>query len=135
MSKSTITALFVGAIAAVAVGSIIGIAAGVAAIANGVVTIGGPTVVTINGSAFAGVVGWLAIAAVAIAAGSVAAVASWVGALLNTARLEDKTWFAVVLILGLFSFGWVAMAAYVFFGPDGTENELASSGVVTVGRS
>ena len=42
------------------------------------------------------------------------------GALLNTAQLEDKTWFIVLLVLGLLSFGLVAMIAYVIGGPDGT---------------
>ena len=38
---------------------------------------------------------------------------------INTAELEDKTWFVVLLVLGLFSFGFVAMLAYVIAGPDG----------------
>jgi hypothetical protein len=45
---------------------------------------------------------------------------SWIGALVNTAQLVDKTWFIVILVLGLFSFGLVAMIAYVIAGPDGT---------------
>ncbi|HKY50753.1 MAG TPA: hypothetical protein VJP45_05805 [Candidatus Limnocylindria bacterium] len=44
-----------------------------------------------------------------------------IGALLNTAELEDKTWFLVHLVLGLFSFGMVAMIAYVIAGRDGTQ--------------
>jgi hypothetical protein len=39
--------------------------------------------------------------------------------LLNTAELTDKTWFIILLVLGLFSFGLVAMIAYVIAGPDG----------------
>jgi hypothetical protein len=38
--------------------------------------------------------------------------------LLNTSRLEDKAWFAALLVLGLISLGWVAMIAYVLRGPD-----------------
>jgi len=46
---------------------------------------------------------------------------SWIGALLNTIQLEDKTWFVLLLVLGLFSFGFVAMIAYVIAGPDGAD--------------
>jgi hypothetical protein len=120
MSKATVTRLFAGAILVVAVGLVVAIATIVAALAGGAVALGGPTLVTVNGGAFAGSIGPLVIASLLVAGGTTAAVASWLGALLNTARLEDKTWFVVLLVLGLFSLGWVAMVAYVFAGPDGT---------------
>jgi hypothetical protein len=60
----------------------------------------------------------------------VAAIAAWVGALFNTARLEDKTWFAALLVLGLVSLGWVAMTAYVLAGPDSTARDATASAVV-----
>jgi len=131
MSKSTVTRLFVGAILAVAVGLVVAFAAIVASIAGGVVTIGGPAVVTVNGGAFAGTVVWLIVASLALAAGALAAIASWIGALLNTVQLEDKTWFVVLLVLGLFSLGWVAMAAYVFAGPDAMSPSVARPGTAT----
>ncbi len=53
MSKSSITRLFAGAIAAVVVGLTIGIAGVVAALANGAVVIDGSEVVTLNGGPFA----------------------------------------------------------------------------------
>ena len=58
-----------------------------------------------------------------------AAIAAWVGALLNTSSLEDKTWFATLLVLGLVSLGWVAVIAYVLTGPDGTTRNAAPSTV------
>ena len=131
MSKSTITRLFVGAVLAVAVGLIVALAAVVAALAGGVVTIGGPSVVTVNGEAFAGTLPWLLIASLAIGGGAVAAIVSWIGALLNTVQLEDKTWFVTLLVLGLVSLGWVAMAAYVFAGPDAAKQDIARPAVAT----
>jgi len=131
MSKTTITLLFLGAIVALAVGLVVALATVVAAIASGVITIGGPTVVTVDGEVFAESLPWLLIAALVFAGGSIAALASWVGALLNTWQLEDKTWFVALLVLGLFSFGWVAMAAYVFAGPDATRPGVARPGVAT----
>jgi hypothetical protein len=85
----------------------------------------------VDGDGIVGTLVWLIVASLAVAAGTLAAIASWIGALLNTVQLEDKTWFVVLLVLGLFSFGWVAMAAYVFAGPDATRNELVPRSVAT----
>jgi hypothetical protein len=128
ISKATVTRLFIGAILAVVAGVATGVVSVVAAIVGGAVSIGGPNVVTVDGGAFAATLGWLAIASVIGAAGALAALASWIGALLNTVRLEDKTWFVVLLVLGVFSFGWVAVAAYVMAGPDGTTRGAALTG-------
>jgi hypothetical protein len=128
MSKSTVTRLFIGAVLAVVVGLLVACAAIVAALVGGVVTFGGSAVVAVNGDGIVGTLVWLIVASLAVAAGTLAVVASWIGALLNTVQLEDKTWFVVLLVLGLFSFGWVAMAAYVFAGPDATRHDLAPRG-------
>jgi hypothetical protein len=131
MSKSLVTRLFVGAVVALVAGWLVAFVTLVAALAGGAVTLGGPTVVTIDGGALAGTLPWLAIAFLAMAAGAVGAVVSWVGALLNTVQLEDKTWFVALLVLGLVSFGWVAMAAYVVAGPDAMHPGRAGSGIST----
>lgn len=87
-----------------------------------------------DGSAFAGTLPWLLMAALAIAGCAIAALASWIGALLNTYRLDDKTWFVALLVLGVFSLGWVAMVAYVVAGPDGTTREVSDPGVAMAGE-
>ena len=56
----------------------------------------------------------------AIIGGSLGQFVAWIGAVVNTARLDDKTWFVVLLVLGLLSFGFIAMLVYVLAGPDGT---------------
>jgi hypothetical protein len=129
MSKTTITWLFVAAIAAVFAGIVIGIAATFEGLANHAVVLGGPQLVSLNGDVLAWSIAMRVIASLVIAAGTVAAIAAWVGALLNTYRLEDKTWFAALLLLGLVSLGWVAMIAYVFAGPDSTAQEAINVGV------
>lgn len=131
MSKSTVTRLFAAALAALAVGLVVALATVVGAIARGVVAIGGPNVVTVDVEVFAESLPWLLIAALVFAGGTIAAVGSWIGALLNTWQLEDKTWFVALLVLGLFSFGWVAMVAYVFAGPDAMGPRAAHPGVAT----
>jgi uncharacterized membrane protein len=62
----------------------------------------------------------IGVAVLAVVGGLIAGLVAWIGALLNTANLEDKTWFVLLLVLGVFSFGLVAMIAYVIAGPDGS---------------
>jgi hypothetical protein len=119
--------MFFGAIVAVVAGWILGIVAVASGIANGAITIGGPNVVTVNGGAFASALAVLAIAAVLIGGGTIVGVLAWVGALIATSHLEDKTWFLLLLALGLWSFGFVAMVAYVLAGPDPSSEEAPGS--------
>ena len=130
MSKPTVTRLFVGASLAMVAGLVVGIATAVSALAGGAIALGGPAIVTVDGPAIVGMLPWLAIAALFGAGGGIAAVVSWIGAMLNTARLDDKSWFVALLVLGLLSFGWLAMVAYVVAGPDGT-SPVATDRVVT----
>lgn len=131
MSKRAVTRLFAGGFVAVAAGIVVAIAAVLYAIAGGVISIGGEQAIAVRGGDLAGALIWLVIASLAIAGGTVAAIASWLGALLNTAKLEDRTWFVLLLVLGVFSLGWVAMLAYVLAGPDSAEHDQTPSGIAT----
>jgi hypothetical protein len=127
MSKATVTRLFIGSLIAFAAGTILAIAAVWLAIANNVFAMTGADVVGVRGGAAAwsllglGIVGGLV-----IAGGLVSGLVAWIGALLNTWQLENKTWFAVLLLLGIFNFGFIAMVAYLIAGPDGTEPRPSS---------
>lgn len=103
MSKSTITRLFVAAIVALVAGLALVLAGVWAAFGSNIAL----TVVLVAGGSLA------------MLAGVIAAVVSWIGALLNTAKLEDKTWFASLVVLTLFGLAVPAMVAYVVAGPDG----------------
>ena len=123
MSKRNVTRLFVAAVVAVGVGLVLGVGALWAALASDAIDIGGSEVIDVNGGSGA----WTALAlavvgSLAILGGTVAAVVSWLAALLNTWELEDKAWFASLLALGLLGAGVVAMIAYVVAGPDGTKD-------------
>ena len=123
MSKATVTKLFVGSAIAVVAGAILIIAAVWIAIANDVFVMNrsGTEVVDIRGDSLAWSMLGLGIAGgVAAIGGMIGGLVSWIGALLNTSQLESKTWFLVLLLLGIFSFGFVAMIAYIVAGPDGT---------------
>ena len=130
MSKKNITRLFVGAIVAVGVGLILGFAALWAALASDAIDLGGSDYIDVNGGSGA----WTALALVIVGSmvmlgGTIAAVVSWIGALLNTWQLEDKLWFGALLAGGLLGLGVVVMIAYVVAGPDGTKQTVARPGI------
>ena len=126
MSKATVTAIFVGSVVAVIAGGVLGFAAVWIAYANGAFVMSGPDVIGVQSTPAAWtIVGLGIVAAVAMIAGFIGGLVSWIGALLNTAQVEDKTWFIVLLVLGILSFGLVAMIAYVIAGPDGTQQSTA----------
>lgn len=125
MSKKAITRLFAGGIVTSLAGLVLELAVVGAALTAGVFEIGGSDFVEVNGGPFAWtLVGLVVVGLLAISAGAVAGVVSWIGALLNTVQLEDKTWFAALLVLGMVSLGTAAMVAYVFAGPDGTRQSV-----------
>jgi hypothetical protein len=127
MSKRTVTRWFVGAVIAVGAGLVLGVAALSAALATDAIDFGGSYVIDVNGGPGAWTaLGLVIVGSLAILVGTVAAVLSWLGALLNTRQLDNKTWFAALLALGLLGFGVVAMIAYVVAGPDGTSGETGS---------
>jgi hypothetical protein len=123
VTKATVTRLFVGAIVAIAAGLALTVAAVLVAFAGNVFVMDGPDVVGLKPGSFSwamivfGLVGVLA-----VTGGAIAGLISWIGALMNTAQLDDKAWFVVLLVLGLMSFGFIAMVVYVIAGPDGTQH-------------
>jgi hypothetical protein len=119
MTKATITKLFVGGVAAVVAGVVLAIIAVIAAFGSNIVEVNGHDVVGVEWSGLTwSILGVLILAGLAMVGGAIAGLVAWIGALLNTVQLEDKTWFVLLLVLGLLSFGLVAMIAYVIAGPD-----------------
>ena len=128
MSKSTVTRLFVGSLVAVAAGLVLGFFAVIAAFQGGAFVMDGSDVIGIESTAFAwSTIALAALSCLAVMGGFVGGLVSWIGALLNTSQLESKTWFLVLLLLGIFSFGLFAMIAYVIAGPDGTRPTAAAT--------
>ncbi len=70
-------------------------------------------------------VGFMIVGFTAAAAGGVIQLTSWVGAVLNTYQLQDRTWFVALLACGVLGLGFpligfAAMVAYIVAGPDST---------------
>ena len=124
MSKKSVTRLFVGAIVAVGAGARPRLRRPVGGLGE-----------RCNGSRWQQLhrrerwircveaLGLVIVGSLAILGRTIAAVVSWIGALLNTWQLDDRLWFAALLALGLLSFGVVAMIAYVVAGPGRHEAE------------
>jgi MFS family permease len=124
MSKSTITRLFIGSGIAIIAGAILAVAGVWLAIANDAFVMNGSEITGLRGGALAWTgLGLGLVGLAAVVAGFIGGLVSWIGALLNTWRLESKTWFAVLLLLGIFNLGFFAMVAYLLAGPDGTKTD------------
>jgi hypothetical protein len=128
MSKATVTKLFIAGLIAVAAGAVAMVIALGAAFASDVFVLSGSDVVGVNGSPLAfALLAVAAIGGVTIIGGAIAGLVSWIGALLNTSQLQSKTWFLVLLLLGIFNLGFIAMIAYLIVGPDGTRRTVSGT--------
>jgi len=66
----------------------------------------------------------VSIGAVLAALGGIVQLVAWIGGLVNSYRLTDKTWFVVLLLGGVLGLafgliGFAAMVAYIIAAPDG----------------
>jgi len=121
MSKPTITKLFFGSLFTIVGGLFLAAVGFVLAFGGGTVSVSAGEVTNVeisSGSTPMLLVG--AVGVLAIVVGAFGQLVAWLGAVINTARLDDKTWFILLLVLGLLSFGFVPMLVYVIAGPDGT---------------
>lgn len=129
MKKSTITKTWVGGLAILAAGMIVAILGVFLMLAFGGTFTQAGTGGNYNFTPAFDSGFWTAIAVIVIGgvlalAGGVVQLAAWVGALVNSYQLADKTWFVVLLVagvlgLGVALFGFLAMIAYVVAAPDG----------------
>jgi len=119
MAKETIGRLFWGSLVAFAGALVLLGVAGGLALANGSLVRDGPDVTGIRETPFGWVMAGLAgVAILVMLAAAVTQFVAWVGAVISTAQLKDKTWFIVLLVTGLLSFGFIAMIIYLIAGPD-----------------
>lgn len=128
MSRSVVTKTWLGGLGAIVVGVlIVGVGVG------SMLAFGGTLQPAPSGSgfdwtpardsAFWTSVGAIVVGGTVILVGSLVQLVAWIGAVMNTYSLTDKTWFVVLLVGGVvgLAFGLVGMAvmvAYLIAGPD-----------------
>ena len=121
MTKATVTKIFLAGVLAAIAGGIVVLVTGGIAYTNDVFVMNGQDVVGLRSGPFTWtLLGVGLVGALAMAAGAVAGLIAWIGALLNVSQLDSKVWFVVLLLLGLTNFGIIGMIAYIIAGPDGT---------------
>ena len=123
MTKSNVTKLFIGSLIAFVAGVFLVALGFMIALATGTFVMQGPDVTGFQLSSSAPAAFGLAfVGLLAIVGGGIAQFVAWIGAVINTSQLDDKTWFIALLVMGLCSFGFVAMLVYAVGGPDGTRD-------------
>lgn len=143
MKKSTVVKTWIGGLVVLAGGLVvIGVSVGLMLGYGGTFTYNDATkaydfVPVLNGF-FWSMVGLIVFGAFITIAGGIVQLAAWIGALVNTFQVPDKTWFTIVLlggVLGLFFglIGFAAMLAYVVAGPDGVTYPKPLPGAATPG--
>jgi hypothetical protein len=119
MHKTMIRKLFVGSLTALAGGLVLLAVAGGLAFANSSLVKDGQDVTAIHATPLGWtMIGLAGVAILVLVAAVITQFVAWVGAVINTAQLEDKTWFIVLLVTGLLSFGFIAMIVYLIAGPE-----------------
>ena len=119
MTKATIRTIFWGSLLAGAFGLVVLVVTAGLTYASDTFEMDGPDVVGIRSTAFGWTMIVLAATALVVMLGAgVGQFVAWVGAVLNAAQLDDKTWFVVLLVVGVLGLGFVAMIAYLVAGPD-----------------
>jgi hypothetical protein len=81
----------------------------------------------------AALLGLMGLALLLLLSAAVAHFVAWIGAVLNTAQLPDKTWFVVLLVVGLLGLVFIATVAYVIAAPDGVKAKDEASALPQVG--
>jgi hypothetical protein len=120
MTKSLIVRLFWGSLIGLVAGLVLVGITGALAISNDIFVMSGPDVTGVKSSVLSWtLLGLLGLAILILLLAAVAHFVAWIGAVLNTAHLPDKTWFVVLLVVGVLGLVFLATAAYVIAGPDG----------------
>jgi hypothetical protein len=130
MTKSLVVKLFWGLVAGF---FLMGITFALA-ISNDIFIMSGPDVTGIK----SGILPWILLGLMGLAMllllfAAVTHFVAWIGAVLNTAQLPDKTWFVVLLVVGLLGLVFIATVAYVIAGPDGVKVKEEASALPQAG--
>lgn len=133
MSKSTVVKLFWGSLIGLVAGLVLMGTTFALAISNDIFVMNGPDVAGIKSGALSWtLLGLMGLAVLILLFAAVAHFVAWIGAVLNTAQLPDKTWFVVLLVVGLLGLVFIATVAYVIAGPDALKAKEQASALPQV---
>jgi hypothetical protein len=132
MTKRTITILWLIGVGVMIVGGLLALFSSLALASHiGAFTVNYQYNNYVPDGTFWALVSFIILGGIAILGGIVTQFVAWIGAVINTNRLVDKTWFNVLLwcgvagiVLSLLSglgalVGWGLMIVYLVGGPDG----------------
>ena len=133
MTKRTITIIWLVGIGVMIVGGLLALFSALALASHiGAFTANYQFSNYVPDSTFWALVSLIILGGIAIMGGIVTQIVAWIGAVINTNRLVDKTWFNVLLWCGVAAIvlslitagvgalvGWGLMIAYLVGGPDG----------------
>ena len=119
MSKQVIARLFFGSLGALVGCMVLAAGAAMVAVGGDVFIMNGPDVVGVRSGTGAWAALTLAVLALILLLASAAGgFVSWLGSLAATANRTDKSWFILLLVLGLLSIGFLATLIYLIAGPE-----------------
>jgi hypothetical protein len=122
MTRSTILKLFWGSLIGLLAGLVLMGITFALAISNNIFIMSGPDVSGIKSGALSWtLLGLMGLALLLLLSAAVAHFVAWIGAVLNTAQLPDKTWFVVLLVVGLLGLVFIATVAYVIAAQTGSK--------------
>lgn len=134
MTKPTIVKFFWGSIIGLVAGLVLMGITFALAISNDIFVMSGPDVTGIKPGALSWtLLGLMGLSMLLLLFAAVAHFVAWIGAVLNTAQLPDKTWFVVLLVVGLLGLVFIATVAYVIAGPDGVKAKEEASALPPAG--
>jgi hypothetical protein len=134
MTKSMVVKLFWGSLIGLVAGLVLMGVTVALAISNHIFVMSGPDVTGIKSGALSWtLLGLMGLAVLLLLFAAVAHFVAWIGAVLNTAHLPDKTWFVVLLVVGLLGLVFIATIAYVIAGPDGLKAKEDASALPPAG--
>jgi hypothetical protein len=132
MTKRTITILWLIGVGVMIVGGLLALFSSLALASHiGAFTVNDQYNNYVPDSTFWALVSFIILGGIAVLGGIVVQFVAWIGAVLNTNQLVDKTWFNVLLWCGIAAIvlsllsglgalvGWGLMIVYLVGGPDG----------------
>jgi hypothetical protein len=132
MTKRTITIMWLIGVGVTIVGGLLALFSSLALASHiGAFTVNYQYNNYVPDNTFWALVSCIILGGIAVLGGFVVQCVAWIGAVINTNRLVDKTWFNVLLWCGIAGIvlslltglgaliGWVLMIVYLVSGPDG----------------